>query len=65
MEVGLKSRYTKICGRSNDNNSGDSDNTDGNDSDNDDLEAYDGFASGFHLSHATHKTAVWVLLWNI
>ena len=54
MEVELKSSYTKICGRSNENNSGDSDNTDGDDIANDDLEGYDGFAGGFHLSHTTH-----------
>ena len=58
MEIELKLRYTKIAGRLNENNNGDSENTDTYDSNVDNLEAYDGFAGGFQLSQAMSITQV-------
>ena len=52
MEVELKSRYTEMCRRSNEDNCDDPYNSDGNNSDDSDPVAYDGFA--------TMNIAVWV-----
>ena len=48
MEIEMKSRYAKIAGKLNKNNSGDSDNTDTDDSDGGDLEAYQFFLVDFN-----------------